>query len=183
MEEKDAIFEIVNYSKKLKWTPGTNLSTGVAFFGGKNDFQQTVFGRRFIERLTLLAQGPEEQCSCILCEKNESVNGIICQTCLENLEDSAEEYAETHFVKLVRQGGTEIESKADVSGIKKAIAQSDNYTKNLLKNLDASIDKLASKNAMRSMNRMLMTILVVCLINTISIISIAFIVFKVLQTM
>lgn len=55
---------------------------------------------------------------------------------------------------------------------------SDRYTEDLIKNLDASMDRLASKKAVKSSNRMLMAILVISLVNTISIVAIAVIVFN-----
>ena len=193
MDEKKAILEIVRISKKLDITNKKAIKSILAKLSSTADFSQTQFGRRFLEALRAEENGNETR-ECVLCGKEVIPHRFICRQCLDNLGDIAEETVQAEQ----KNGNSSNETStneataqpadmgADMNELKRDITAqlyartkaSDKYTEDLIKNLDASMDRLASRKALRASNRMLTAILVICLVNTISIIAIAAIIMR-----
>ena len=228
-DEKNAIFKIVNISKKISYTDHQLLALIEKEFSQDFIFSTSGFGHRFLRRIKHLLDNDVDNDTCILCAKNKADNQVVCKVCLSNLGDKVSEFdAEVDEVlnkyKPNKTAGTSIFGK-NIKGNKTsstkepiseattqvddelkqmvaesseelqkkdlpntALPESDNvmedsknmdwYTADLIRNIDASMDKLASRKSVKTSNRMLMAILVICLINTISIIAIAVMVFQ-----
>ena len=107
---------------------------------------------------------PAEEQMCILCVKNKSVDGVVCQECLDNVdtvggEPSYEKQIEDMQYYLARQ-------------MKLETRRSAKYTDDIVHNLDSSMDRLATQSSMKATNRMVAVTLALCCINTFCIIGI-----------
>ena len=91
-DEKKAILLIVKTAAQLKTDDINELSAVLGYAKESKLFTETVFGKRFIQRLEELKKKTDYEHKCILC--GHPVTGIICNTCLEQLLPAVEkEYA------------------------------------------------------------------------------------------
>ena len=60
----------------------------------------SVFGTRFLGRITDLSEGRQVSHSCVICGSNEAANGVICQACTDRIAGSA--YASHGAVKKTK---------------------------------------------------------------------------------
>lgn len=51
----------------------------------------SVFGQRFLSRITAMSQGKADSRKCVICGRQIAVNGVICEACMEKISTS--EYA------------------------------------------------------------------------------------------
>lgn len=175
VEEKAAIFQIIRAASTHDLTDVNVLYSVMSGLEKRDDFVLTAFGDRFIDRAKSIIDGKCEDDTCILCSKHKAGNKIVCPTCISQLKESAE--AETQKKSLSRDtDGPDLQKV--YARIHEEQQASDRYTEDLIRNLDESMNRLASRKAIRSSNRMLMAILIISLINTISIIAIAIIVLR-----
>lgn len=91
-DEKKAILLIVKTAAQLKTDDINELNAVLGYAKESKLFTETVFGKRFIQRLEELKKKTDYEHKCILC--GHPVTGIICNTCLEQLLPAVEkEYA------------------------------------------------------------------------------------------
>lgn len=191
MDEKSAIFEIIVASRNLD----TNDSEAVKKLAKKcwdvSEFGETEFGCRFIKRLSEIFKGKSND-QCILCGQHKADNRIVCEVCYDNLQDQVKDYKSLIKTdkETMEQGSSDrtesLLASGDIISLKNDIKEqmhrqsvvSGRYTENLIRNLDASMDRLASRKSVRTNNRMLTTVLVISLVNTIGIIAIILMMFK-----
>ena len=91
-DEKKAILLIVKAAAQLKTDDINELNAVLGYAKESKLFTETVFGKRFIQRLEELKKKTDYEHKCILC--GHPVTGIICNTCLGQLLPAVEkEYA------------------------------------------------------------------------------------------
>lgn len=162
--EKAAIIEIVKNSKSYDYQKAEQVQRAITLFQGREDLRQSEFGKRYLKRLDGMWDLPAEEQMCILCVKNKSVDGVVCQECLDNVdtvggEPSYEKQIEDMQYYLARQ-------------MKLETRRSAKYTDDIVHNLDSSMDRLATQSSMKATNRMVAVTLALCCINTFCIIGI-----------
>lgn len=91
-DEKKAILLIVKTAAQLKTDDINELNAVLGYAKESKLFTETVFGKRFIQRLEELKKKTDYEHKCILC--GHPVTGIICNACMEQLLPAVEkEYA------------------------------------------------------------------------------------------
>lgn len=198
IDEKSAILEIVNFTDGIDFTEEGLVEDTLSVAMEIEVLRKTQFGKRFLSRLNSLSKGECKDCDCILCGKPAS-SSVVCEVCLSNLRGSAAEYTRNAFKEAVNKvngktvkknvSDVAMESGARLNNNSRDVFEEDleinedNNTEDLICNFDASTDRLPSRKAVKLSNRILMAILIISLLNTISIITIAIIVFSKLGVM
>ena len=142
-DEKKAILLIVKTAAQLKTDDINELSAVLGYAKESKLFTETVFGKRFIQRLEELKKKTDYEHKCILC--GHPVTGIICNTCLE-------QPARTHLNKT--EQNQEPEWLMD----------------ELVKNLDSSMDHLANQKSVQNLEKIMYALLFLCVFNMVGMI-------------
>lgn len=162
--EKTAIIEIVKNSKCYDYNDMEQVKQVLSVFKGKEELCMSEFGRRYIERLKKVAEGTKKKELCILCSRNESQDYVVCSECLDNISTidgdiSYEKQMENMQYYLAKQ-------------MRMETRLSTRYTDDIVRNLDSTMDRLATQSSIKATNRMVAVTLAFCCINTFCIIGI-----------
>ncbi|MEE1028690.1 MAG: hypothetical protein UH211_08435 [Agathobacter sp.] len=167
IDEKSAILEIVNLTDGIDFAEEGMVEDALSVAMKIDVLRKTKFGKRFLSKLNSMRKGECKDNNCILCGKN-TTSSVVCEVCLSNLRDSAAEYTRNSFKEELN----DVKDKKNINNeldIEEEIASQPNT--------DTSTDRTVSENGVKSSGGMLTAILIISLLNTISIITIAIIVF------
>lgn len=167
IDEKSAILEIVNLTDGIDFAEEGMVEDALSVAMEIDVLRKTKFGKRFLSKLNSMRKGECKDNNCILCGKN-TTSSIVCEVCLSNLRDSAAEYTRNSFKEELNDE----KGKKDINNV--SVVETETASQ---LNPDTSIDRMMSENGVKSSGRMLTAILVISLLNTVSIITIAIIVF------
>ena len=123
-------------------------------------FTETVFGKRFIQRLEELKKKTDYEHKCILC--GHPVTGIICNTCLEQLlpAEAKEESQNTFGEQPARTHLNKTEQNQEPEWL----------MDELVKNLDSSMDHLANQKSVQNLEKIMYALLFLCVFNMVGMI-------------
>ncbi len=190
--EKSAILEIVKCSKDLDYNDKNQVKAALTKGNQNEVLVKTIFGGRFLKRLSAMVDSQEYEHKCVLCERPE--NGIVCPTCMEQLmpavvalSDKDLEEVSHKASKSVSEGTSkEKEVSGDVFSDKdksiselgysaknkqeQVVADSEWLMDELVRNMDSSMDRLANQKSVQKINRIMYFLLFMGIFDTIGII-------------
>ena len=153
-DEKKAILLIVKTAAQLKTDDINELSAVLGYAKESKLFTETVFGKRFIQRLEELKKKTDYEHKCILC--GHPVTGIICNTCLEQLLPAVEkEYAGDISVEAKEESQNTFGEQPARTHLNKTEQNQEPewLMDELVKNLDSSMDHLANQKSVQNLEK------------------------------
>lgn len=82
--EKKIVAIICDMSAKLDYSKSEDIDTAISEASANETFGQSLFGKKFINRLKAMKEG-ESEGTCILCGE-KAPNGVICPDCIGKVE-------------------------------------------------------------------------------------------------
>ena len=148
--EKKIVAIICDMSTKLDYSKPEDVDTALSKALGSETFGQSVFGKKYINRLNSL-KSKESENTCILCGK-EALNGVICPDCVSKVEKA-------NPVKLRAQ-----------SSVKKEDADNNLRIEDILKDMGDDMMQLATQNSVSTLKKLAWFSVGLLIINSIIII-------------
>ena len=170
-DEKKAILLIVKTAAQLKTDDINELNAVLGYAKESKLFTETVFGKRFIQRLEELKKKTDYEHKCILC--GHPVTGIICNTCLEQLLPSVEkEYAGDISVEAKEESQNTFGEQPARTHLNKTEQNQEPewLMDELVKNLDSSMDHLANQKSVQNLEKIMYALLFLCVFNMVGMI-------------
>ena len=81
--EKRVVEEICYISEGCNYSNDSELENALRQVKDRDYFRESIFGKRYIQRLTMLCTGVSAD-DCVLCGR-EAINHIVCNTCMQKL--------------------------------------------------------------------------------------------------
>ena len=141
--EKRVVEEICLMSETYDYSDTDDIEKVLSKVNNIDYFKESVFGKRYIQRLTMLSTGLEAT-DCVLCGKG-AVNRVVCNTCMQKLGELQ------HKKRRVEKKETIVSNKpldttSDMS--------SDISIEELFRDMDDSLLQLASQGTAKTIKRL-----------------------------
>lgn len=164
--EKKVVTEICEISETYDYSNPDSLDSVLAQIKDRDLFKESVFGKRYIQRLTMLGTGLEAT-DCVLCG-SEALNRVVCNTCMQKIGELQRKRRQVEKQDVViqkKQAPQVVQDSGindNVSEVQPTIAprsDSDNMSSDisieeLFKDMDDSLLQLASQVTAKTIKRL-----------------------------
>lgn len=149
--EKQVVEEICSFSNAFDYSKAEDLKKALSAANKRDIFKQSIFGMRYIKRLSMLSTGLTAT-DCVLCGK-EAINNVVCNTCIQKLNQIKTKNKKTENKNSDLSISSTANNPSDIAA--------DNYSstneisiEELFKDMDDSLLQLASQVTAKSIKRL-----------------------------
>ena len=158
--EKRVVEEICDISGRCDYSDNNDIDTVLSEIKDRAYFRDSVFGERYIQRLSMLLTGVTAS-DCVLCGK-EAINNVVCNTCIQKISQLNKKDKSVEAVRTESKVPAESvqASHSNVAVINQVVEgtnediNEDITIEELFKDMDDSLLQLASQVTAKSIKRL-----------------------------